>query len=170
MLVVETAYLKITEMRKRSASQMEEACFQYNFKHGPKPTSTKSSGRCHPMLHPGEGTSPWPVYGIDVTETWLRRLDEARPSFWLHPLQKTEGAGNAGCWPHPWPACNKKRRRQSPQVSRNSPAFPARWFERLLRTLPGVPGLLAPVTGAFVTHQLDLSVGRSGPYDLAVRA
>jgi hypothetical protein len=23
-------------------------------------------------------------------------------------------------WPHPWPACNKKRRRQSPQVSRNT--------------------------------------------------
>jgi hypothetical protein len=38
-----------------------------------------------------------------------------------------EGAGNAGRWPRPWPACNKKRRRQSPQVQPNRPAFPARW-------------------------------------------
>src|SRR6185437_5824236 len=100
------------------------------------------------------------------------RIPAARNARVMHRVRprNIEGAGNAGCWPHPWPACNKKRRRQSPQVSRNSPAFPARWFERLLRTLPGVPGLLAPVTGAFVTHQLDLSVGRSGPYDLAVRA
>ena len=39
----------------------------------------------------------------------------------------------------------------------------------LLRTLPGVPGLLATVTREFV-HGLDPSVGGSGPYDLAVRA
>jgi hypothetical protein len=29
---------------------------------------------------------------------------------------KIEGAGKVGSWPLPWPACNKKRRRQVPQV------------------------------------------------------
>ena len=60
-------------------------------------------------------------------------------------LMNSEGAGNAGCRPHPWPACNKKRRRQSPQVRRNIAAFPAQWFERLIRALSGAPGLLATI-------------------------
>src|SRR6185437_7957706 len=64
------------------------------FKHGPKPTSTKSSGRCHPMLHPGEGTSPWPVYGIDVTETWLRRLaTKLARAFGCIPSKKQRAQG-----------------------------------------------------------------------------
>jgi len=39
---------------------------------------------------------------------------------------RTEGAGKAGCRPHPWPASNKKSWRQLPQVWPNNPAFPAR--------------------------------------------
>src|SRR4051812_34834043 len=31
------------------------------------------------------------------------------------------------------------------RFSRGIPAFPARWFSRLLRVLPGAPGLLATV-------------------------
>jgi hypothetical protein len=46
----------------------------------------------------------------------------------LHMPSQTEGTGNAGCWPHPWPSCNKKSRRQSPQVQPRQPAFPARWL------------------------------------------
>jgi hypothetical protein len=38
-------------------------------------------------------------------------------------------------------ACKHSRYRQS----RKHPALPAQWFERLLRALLGVPGLLAPV-------------------------
>jgi len=38
----------------------------------------------------------------------------------------------------------------------------------LWRALPGVPGLLAPVAREFV-HELDPSVGRSGPHAFAVR-
>jgi hypothetical protein len=34
-------------------------------------------------------------------------------------IQQREGAGNAGRWPRPWPACRKKSRRQSPQVQPN---------------------------------------------------
>ena len=39
------------------------------------------------------------------------------------PLQ-AEGTGNAGRWPHPWPACNKKCRRQVPQVQPRHPGIP----------------------------------------------
>ena len=46
--------------------------------------------------------------------------------------------------PHPWPACNKKSRRQSPQVQPGQPAFPARWFYGLYVISP-VSGLLATV-------------------------
>ena len=56
---------------------------------------------------------------------------------------KTEGAGKTGCWLHPRPACNKKRRRQSPQVQPERPGLPCAMVLRLIRDLPGVPGLLA---------------------------
>ena len=40
---------------------------------------------------------------------------------------------------------------------------------RLIRDLPGVPGLLASVTCEFITRKLDPSVGGPGPHDFAVR-
>jgi len=40
---------------------------------------------------------------------------------------------------------------------------------RRIRDLPGVPSLLATVTGGIIIRRLDLSVGRPGPRDLAVR-
>jgi hypothetical protein len=39
---------------------------------------------------------------------------------------------------------------------------------RLLRDLPGVPGLLATIAREFL-HELDPSVGGPGPHDFAVR-
>src|ERR1700749_3911662 len=55
--------------------------------------------------------------------------------------------------------------------SPNSPAFPARWFSGLFRALLGVPGLIATVTPEkqFASHELNASVGASGPHDFAVR-
>jgi len=41
--------------------------------------------------------------------------------------------------------------------------------QRLIRDLPGVPGLLATVACEFVIRKLDPSVGRSGPRDFAAR-
>jgi len=38
---------------------------------------------------------------------------------------------------------------------------------RLIRALPGVPGLLASVAGGFIFRRLDPSVGGSGPRDFA---
>jgi hypothetical protein len=57
------------------------------------------------------------------------------------------------------------------RFSREYPAFPARWFERLLRALPGVPGLIATIARATRKRrrELDTSVGVSGPHGLAVR-
>ena len=54
-----------------------------------------------------------------------------------------------GAGRNPWPACRKKRRRQSPQVQPKQPAFPARWFERLYVISPGT-GLIAPVVRMLV--------------------
>jgi len=57
------------------------------------------------------------------------------------------------------------------RFSRDIPAFPARWLERLLRVLPGAPGFLATVACATRERRRkrDTSVGVSGPRDLTVR-
>jgi hypothetical protein len=51
------------------------------------------------------------------------------------------------------------------------PAFPAQWFDGVLRALPGEPGFLATITCAIREYhrKLDTSVGVSGPHGLAVR-
>jgi len=46
--------------------------------------------------------------------------------------------------------------------------IPCAMVLRLIRDLPGVPGLLATVARELV-HELDPSVGGSGPHDFAVR-
>ena len=81
-----------------------------------------------------------------------------------------EGAGNAGRQPHPWPACNKKAGGSHHRFSRDSPAFPARWFYGLYVISPGT-GFVAPVIGAMRKHrrQFDTSAGVSGPHDFAIR-
>ena len=49
----------------------------------------------------------------------------SRPSFRIRfALITKEGAGKAGRWPRPWPACSKKSRRQSPQVWPGTPGLP----------------------------------------------
>ena len=51
----------------------------------------------------------------------------------------------------------------------NTRHSPRNGFNGLLRDLPGVPGLLAPVPSGLVTRGLDPSVGGPGPRDFAVR-
>jgi len=76
-----------------------------------------------------------------------------------------------GAWPRPWPACEKNAGGRYHRFSRDIPAFPARWFERLLRVLPGAPGLLATVIRMMRKHhrEFSISVGMPGPRDLTVR-
>ena len=66
-----------------------------------------------------------------------------RPSF-AGTNRPEEGAGKAGCWPHPWPACNKKSRRQSPQVQPIIRPSPRNGFNGFLRALPGDRAFLPP--------------------------
>src|SRR5882724_11545701 len=69
-----------------------------------------------------------------------RRL---RPSYCFRfALGTEEGAGKAGCPPHPWSACNKKHAAE-PQVQADQPAFPAQWFYGLY--------VLSPVTSLVAT-------------------
>src|SRR5882724_12420629 len=82
-------------------------------------------------------------------------------------LETTEGAGKAGCPPHPWSACNKKHAAE-PQVQADQPAFPAQWFYGLY--------VISPVTMLgchrrlrVVSRKLSACIGAPGPHDFAVR-
>src|SRR6266851_9994738 len=82
-------------------------------------------------------------------------------------LEREEGAGKAGCPPHPWSACNKKHAAE-PQVQADHPAFPAQWFYGLY--------VISPVTMLgchrrlrVVSRKLSACIGASGPHDFAVR-
>jgi hypothetical protein len=50
-----------------------------------------------------------------------------------------------------------------------STGIPCAMVLRLIRALPGVPGLIATVALRDRRERLDLSVGRPGPHDFAVR-
>src|SRR5579872_3263572 len=68
------------------------------------------------------------------------------------------------------PPALKKAGGQSPQVWPDQPAFPARWFTAYIAISSGT-GLSCPRRWRDTKHhrQLDLSVGRPGPRDFAVR-
>ena len=87
----------------------------------------------------------------------------------LCPREKSEGAGNTGCWLHPralrakGSALCARKHQQGNRDSRRS----LRDGLRLIRGLLGVPGLLASVARGLVTRRLDPSVGGSGRHDFA---
>ena len=84
-------------------------------------------------------------------------------------LEIGEGAGNAGCRPHPRFLRARKvhfcarKQQQGSQINRHS----LRDGLRLIRGLLGVPGLLASVALRKRHAKLDPSVGGSGPHDFA---
>ncbi len=86
----------------------------------------------------------------DMRHPLPRRL--APGAFASDPPSKEEGAGKAGRWPRPWPACSKKAGGSHHRSGRERPAFPARRLERLIRGLPGAPGLLATIPSAMRRH------------------
>src|ERR1700758_2123616 len=58
---------------------------------------------------------------------------------------ETEGAGNAGCTPHPLPRVqNEKTHAGQHRYAEITPALPAQWLYGLLRALPGEPAFLPP--------------------------
>jgi hypothetical protein len=85
------------------------------------------------------------------------------------PSKTTEGAGKAGCPPHPWSACNKKHA-AGPQVQADHPAFPAQWFYGLYVLSSVTIAWLPPsFAGLIETSELSACVGAPGPHDFAVR-
>jgi hypothetical protein len=94
----------------------------------------------------------------------------ARALLFVSPSHRTEGAGKAGCWLHPWVPCNKKhggRTTGQPKQLRLS-----------LRDGVTAYFVLSPVTGLFCHRhpqrcfhppELSASVGAPGPHDFAVR-
>src|SRR5579859_1767516 len=104
--------------------------------------------------------------------TRLRVLAARHPSgASTSALENSEGAGNAGCRPHPRALRAKKvhLRTQATTGQPKQSGIPCAMALRLIRVLPGVPGLLASVARAFVTCRLDPSVGGPGRRDFAVR-
>jgi hypothetical protein len=56
-----------------------------------------------------------------------------------------EGAGNAGCSAHPQPRVQKRKNARALTRSTGTNGIPCAMVLRLLRALPGVPGLLATI-------------------------
>ena len=113
------------------------------------------------------------LFMISNGTTW-RRLLGARfaPEFCEGmSLLLTEGAGKAGCPPHPRPPCVKNARGRNHRCRRKHPAFPAQWFYGLYALSPGT-GLSCPRRSHAAREsshcELDLSVGRPGPHDFTV--
>jgi hypothetical protein len=67
----------------------------------------------------------------------------------LTPSEIKEGAGNAGCWLHPWPPRERlaQKRALTDRFSRDNPAFPAQWFTAYF-ALSSVNQLVATVADA----------------------
>jgi hypothetical protein len=92
-------------------------------------------------------------------ESWRKR----------HPPGKQEGAGNAGQWPCPWPACRKKAGGSYHRFSRSS-GIPCATVLTVSFVLSPGTGLVCPCRPqASNARELGLSVGRPGPHDFVVR-
>jgi len=92
---------------------------------------------------------------------------------------RTEGAGNAGCWPHPWPCVPRRLHlcaRKQQQGSRHN-RHSLRNGLRLIRGLLGAPGFLATVPSSSLARELipasgdrDNTTSPSAPHALVFRA
>src|SRR5882757_1068435 len=63
----------------------------------------------------------------------------------ISPSKKREGAGKAGCWPHPWSACKQKAGGVTTGTSRTTGPSLRDGFNGVLRALPGDHCLVATV-------------------------
>jgi len=103
----------------------------------PSPGRGKTIG-CSPCPRQG-GTAPSRIKPPHPTsrftsQTALGRMTTrsrggVRPSSAIDVApEQREGAGNAGCWPHPWPACRKKAGGSHHRFSRNNRHSPRDGF------------------------------------------
>jgi hypothetical protein len=79
-----------------------------------------------------------------------------------------EGAGKAGCPPHPWSACNKKHAAE-PQVQADPPAFPAQWLYGLYVIFPVTMLGCHRHPAGHDLARLSACIGAPEPHDFAVR-
>ena len=68
-------------------------------------------------------------------------------------LLRQEGAGNAGSWPPPWPACKQKTQAADTTGTAKSPGIPCAIVLRLIRDLPGARALLPPSPESLVSSR-----------------
>src|SRR5690348_11143662 len=89
----------------------------------------------------------------------------------LVPPSQAEGAGNAGCWPHPRALRAKEMhfcaRKQTGQPKQ--PASPAQWFTAYSALSSVSRASLPPSSADVVIRELDPSIAGSGPHAFAVR-
>jgi hypothetical protein len=102
------------------------------------------------------------------------RIPAARSARVMHhrpPSPSKEGAGNAGCWPHPRTLRAKEVHfaHASDTGQPEHPAFPARWLYGLYVVSSVRRASWPPSPSQNVLRALDPSIGRSGPHDFAVR-
>lgn len=96
----------------------------------------------------------------------------SRPSVaHLIALSRMRARGRPGAGRHPWPACSRKSRRQSPQVRAGSSGLPRAMVGTAYTCSPRGPAFCPRRPRARRTWQreLGLSTGRPGPHDFAVR-
>jgi hypothetical protein len=133
------------------------------------------------------GSPSEPVIGLASGETRWRGRQHTRcePAFPRHAAPEfcqlirpenegrrrssREGAGKTGCALHPRSRVQKAKRTRTRayRFSGSSPAFPAQWFYGLFRALPG-DRLSCHRRPREISHELDASIGASGPHDFAV--
>jgi hypothetical protein len=81
----------------------------------------------------------------------------SRPSFARKFIRaKQEGAGKAGCRPHPWSACRKKARGRTTGTGGSS-GLPCAMALRLIRDLPGDHAWLPPSSARRVSVFANLT-------------
>jgi hypothetical protein len=107
---------------------------------------------------------------IATTSTHLNVLAARMcPSYdFRFALATEEGAGKAGCPPHPWSACNKKHAAE-PQVQADHPAFPAQWLYGLYVIFPVTMLGCHRHPAGHDLARLSACIGAPEPHDFAVR-
>ena len=85
------------------------------------------------------------------------------------PKQRAQGIPGARCTRGPVSKLHKTKRPRAYRFSGGNPAFPAQWFEQLIRALPGDQALGCHRHRRCPNRRLDASLEASGPHAFAVR-
>ncbi len=94
--------------------------------------------------------------------------DASAPGFWQEAtLVRTEGAGNAGCWPQPMARLQQEKQAAVTTGPAESSGIPCAMVLTLIARSPWGPGFLAPIVPRIATARRSLSVGRPGPHAFA---